>query len=102
MASPGKDLWIIFNGEIYNYLELRRELQNLGYSFYTESDTEVILAAYKEWSGKCIDHFLGMWAFAIYDISKEILFCSRDRFGIKPFYYIKDDGLFAFSSEIKA
>jgi asparagine synthase (glutamine-hydrolysing) len=92
---------IIFNGEIYNYLELREELKKYGYYFNTESDTEVILASYDYWSERCVDHFLGMWSFSIYDPQRNILFCSRDRFGIKPFYYFEQENFFAFGSEIK-
>ena len=92
---------ITYNGEIYNYIELRDELVKLGNSFYTNTDTEVILAAYKEWGYSCIERFNGMWAFAIYDKSKDIVFCSRDRYGIKPFYYTYFNGDFYFASEIK-
>jgi len=92
---------IVFNGEIYNYLEIRKELLSLGYSFATGSDTEVILAAYKEWGKACVSKFMGMWAFAIWDASSQTLFCSRDRFGIKPFYYIHHNGEFYFASEYK-
>ncbi len=102
MSSMQNDLTIVFNGEIYNYIELRDELKKSGYSFKSESDTEVILASYQHWSEKCVDHFLGMWAFVILDIRRNILFCSRDRFGIKPFYFIHEGTKFAFSSEIKA
>ena len=102
MCIPEAGLYIVFNGEIYNYLELRAELEKLGHSFSTESDTEVILASYREWSEKCVEHFIGMWAFTILDQNKDILFCSRDRFGIKPFYYSEKKGFFAFGSEIKA
>jgi asparagine synthase (glutamine-hydrolysing) len=93
---------IIYNGEVYNYIELRTELQKLGYSFFSDSDTEVILNSYRHWSEKCVDHFVGMWAFVILDRTKNILFCSRDRFGIKPFYYFENPDFFAFGSEIKA
>lgn len=93
---------IVFNGEIYNYLELRCILNNKGYSFTTQSDTEVILAAYDKWGETCVNHFNGMWAFCIWDSVSENLFCSRDRFGIKPFYYINSGDLFVFASEIKA
>ena len=79
--------WITFNGEIYNYLELKEELKSEGYVFFTNTDTEVILAAYDKWGKECVGHFNGMWAFAIYDMEKREVFCSRDRFGIKPFYY---------------
>ena len=94
--------WITFNGEIYNYLELKTELKNLGHSFVSESDTEVILAAYKEWSFDCVKKFNGMWAFCIYDSEKQLCFASRDRLGVKPFYYINNHQLFCFASEQKA
>ncbi len=92
---------IVFNGEIYNYKEVRKELQLKGYNFQTESDTEVILAAYREYGEQCVEHFVGMWAFAIWDLKEEFLFCSRDRFGIKPFYYIHDNDRFYFGSEYR-
>ena len=101
MSVPEFKLSIIYNGEIYNYLELRQELIGLGYSFKTDSDTEVIIMSYRQWSEKCVEHFLGMWAFVIFDQHRNILFCSRDRFGIKPFYYHNGLGLFTFASEIK-
>src|SRR5690242_16519195 len=75
---------IVYNGEIYNYIEVRQELKSFGYSFKTKSDTEVILAAYDNWGQECLHKFNGMWAFSIYDKIKNIIFCSRDRFGIKP------------------
>jgi asparagine synthase (glutamine-hydrolysing) len=93
---------IVFNGEIYNYVEIRKELIEKGYTFHTSSDTEVILVAYQEWGNECVQKFLGMWAFALWDENKQELFCSRDRFGIKPFYYIYQDGRFYFGSEYKA
>lgn len=96
------DLVITFNGEIYNYLEIKSELIKLNYKFRTKSDTEVILAAYKEWGSDCVKRFIGMWAFVIWDETKKELFCSRDRFGIKPFLYIHRDSDFFFASEIKA
>ena len=94
--------WISFNGEIYNYLELRQELQAVGEVFRTDTDTEVLLAAYAQWGTDCVSRFNGMWAFAIYDNIERTLFCSRDRFGVKPFYYTISDGKFYFASEIKA
>ncbi len=97
----GDDYVITYNGEIYNYIEIREELIKLGYSFSTQSDTEVILNAYKMWGTKCVEKFNGMWAFAIYDIKNKIVFCSRDRFGVKPFYYTIKGGSFYFGSEIK-
>lgn len=102
MGNADGSLWIVFNGEIYNYIELRRELQALGYSFHTQSDTEVILNAYDAWGVECLDRFNGMWGFALYDKRKNRLFCARDRFGIKPFYYHFDGKRFVFASEIKA
>ena len=101
MEDQKNNIYIIFNGEIYNYLEIREELQKIGYIFHTNSDTEVIIKAYKEWGEKCVDKFNGMWAFAIYDKANSSIFCSRDRFGIKPFYYYYDDEKIIFGSEIK-
>lgn len=92
---------IVFNGEIYNYLEIKKELEALGLRFSSSSDTEVILAAYKQWGNDCVKRFMGMWAFAIWDAASQVLFCSRDRFGIKPFYYIHNGGSFYFASEYK-
>lgn len=102
MRNADGSLWIVFNGEIYNYIELREELSARGYTFRTGTDTEVILAAYAEWGEACLTHFNGMWAFALWDSRRQKLFCARDRFGIKPFYYFWDGELFAFASEIKA
>ncbi len=92
---------IVYNGEVYNYLELRDELMKKGHTFRTASDTEVVLMAYKEWGAECVKRFVGMWAFAIWDGTNRELFCSRDRFGIKPFYYIHDGDRFYFGSEYK-
>lgn len=100
MAAPNGDV-ITFNGEIYNYLELRDELKS-GYEFQTSSDTEVILAAYQKWGVDCLSHLRGMFAFAIWDASEDAVFCARDRFGIKPFYYTVQDGVMYFASEAKA
>ena len=91
---------ICYNGEIYNYIELRDELRG-GYTFRTNSDTEVILAAYQKWGVKCVQHLRGMFAFALWDEEAQRLFCARDRFGIKPFYYAQVDGVFYFASEAK-
>ncbi len=92
---------IIYNGEVYNYLEIKEELIKLGYCFNSSTDTEVILAAYDCWGKDCLDRFNGMWSFAILDKLKNELFCSRDRFGVKPFYYTNGEDYFAFGSEIK-
>lgn len=96
------DLVISFNGEIYNYIEIKDELISSGHTFQTESDTEVILAAYQEWGEQCLDRFDGMFAFALWDTSKQSLWLVRDPFGEKPLYWAKlDDGIY-FASEIKA
>jgi asparagine synthase (glutamine-hydrolysing) len=92
---------ITYNGEIYNYLEIREDLLKKGYHFTTASDTEVILAAYDYYGFDCVTRFNGMWAFALYDNEKELIFCSRDRFGVKPFYYSDNSHRFIFGSEIK-
>jgi asparagine synthase (glutamine-hydrolysing) len=100
MARGGR-YWITYNGEIYNYLELREELQLLGETFQSGTDTEVILSAYARWGAECLHRFNGMWAFAIYDAQEERLFLARDRFGVKPLYYAETPSRFAFGSEIK-
>jgi asparagine synthase (glutamine-hydrolysing) len=102
MSNADGSLWIVFNGEIYNYIELRGELQALGYVFRTQTDTEVILNAYDAWGEGCLDRLNGMWGFALFDKRKKRLFCARDRFGIKPFYFFFDRECFVFASEIKA
>ena len=94
--------WIVFNGEIYNFVELKKELENLGYQFKTDSDTEVILAGYDKWGEDCQFKFNGMWAFAIWDSRERKIFISRDRFGVKPLIYYFDGKRFAFASEMKA
>jgi len=102
MVSHKGKLCITYNGEIYNYIELRNELILKGHVFQTETDTEVILAAYQEWGIECLSRFNGMWAFGIWDIARKKIFFARDRFGVKPFNYFWDGNLFAFASEIKA
>jgi asparagine synthase (glutamine-hydrolysing) len=102
MSNKESSHWMVYNGEIYNYIELREELKKLGHSFISTSDTEVILHAYKEWGTDCVKKFNGMWAFCIYDAHKQICFASRDRLGVKPFYYLNNNHLFAFASEQKA
>lgn len=100
--SADGQLALVFNGEIFNYVELRQELAALGHSFRTTSDTEVLLTAYEEWGDACVGRFNGMWAFAIYDARRRHLFCARDRFGIKPFNYAIHAGRILFASEIKS
>jgi len=100
-TSDGK-LVVIFNGAIYNYLELRRELVAKGHPIASYSDTEVILYAYREWGEACVERFIGMFAFALWDIDARRLFCARDRIGIKPFYYFFDGEKLLFASEIKS
>ena len=92
---------LVFNGEIYNYKELRLDLEIKGYQFKSSSDTEVLIACYDCYGEKCVELFNGMWAFAIYDKDEKEVFISRDRFGVKPLYYYKDENQFLFSSEIK-
>jgi asparagine synthase (glutamine-hydrolysing) len=100
-SNEDGSIWIIFNGEIYNFQEIRLELEGSGHRFSSQTDTEVIIHAYEEWGTACMERFNGMWAFAIYDKNKGILFLSRDRFGVKPLYYCYDKSGLIFSSEIK-
>jgi len=100
-SHMGRNTCIVFNGEIYNYVELKSKLTIAGYSFITASDTEVIMAAYLEWGEDLVNEMNGMWSFCIYDLDKKFLFCSRDRLGVKPLYYYCHDGKFIFSSELK-
>ena len=93
---------ITYNGEIYNFLELRKELAGLGYQFRSDTDTEVLLAAYDRWGEDCQKRFNGMWAFAIWDPRERKLFLSRDRFGVKPLFYLQTNHYFIFASELKA
>lgn len=102
LCNQNESKWIIFNGEIYNFLELRQQLIQKGYSFKTKTDTEVILKLYEEYGVDCVDYLRGMFGFAIWDDEKKQLFCARDRFGIKPFYYYKDNEKLVFGSEIKS
>lgn len=97
-----KDLYVIFNGEIYNYAEIRNELSEKGHAFKTHSDTEVILHAYEEWGDRCMDRFIGMFAIVLYDKIRQQLFCIRDRAGVKPFFWYFKNGHFIFASELKA
>src|SRR5439155_12009482 len=100
MATRDGRLHLLFNGEIYNYKELRGELPEFPYS--SQTDAEVILAAYERWGESCLDRFIGMFAFAIWDERDQSLFAARDRFGVKPFYYAVIDDRLLFASEIKA
>lgn len=103
MFTYAKDVCIVFNGEIYNYTEIKGQLIAKGYNFATTSDTEVILNSYIEWGEKCVNYFNGMWAFIIFDMRKtRKIFVSRDRMGIKPIYYANTNGKYFFSSEIKS
>ena len=102
MSSADGRHVLVFNGAIYNYVELRAELERLGHRFRSRGDTEVLLAAYGQWGAACLDRLNGMWAFAVWDRRERSLFCARDRFGVKPFYYRFDGRTFAFASEIKA
>jgi asparagine synthase (glutamine-hydrolysing) len=102
MCDTTGSCWITYNGELYNYVELREELKQHGHEFISESDTEVLLAAYRQWGYECVNRFNGMWAFVIYDTKKNVCFASRDRLGVKPFYYHDESTLFAFASEQKA
>lgn len=102
MTSLDGKFTITYNGEMYNYVELRQELKDLGHDFFSKSDTEVILKAYEVWGNSCVDRFIGMWAFAIWDDVKKELFCSRDPFGIKPFFYMQKKSTFFFASDIRA
>jgi len=102
MSYAGGRYWITFNGELYNFIELRETLTGLGHSFRSESDTEVVLAAYAQWGERCLLRMNGMWALAIWDTSEKTLFLCRDRFGIKPLFYYVKNGRLAFGSEMKA
>ena len=103
MSDLSKNIWLSYNGEIYNFKEIRQELKSLGYSFYSESDSEVIIYAYIHWGIECVKKFNGMFAFALYDNFKNKFFLARDRYGIKPMYYCRDSsGNLIFASENKA
>ena len=101
LVSVNEDYIIVFNGEIYNHLELRHELE-AQFEFASSCDTEVLLNSYIAWGEGCLERLNGMFAFAIYDVSRKRLFAARDRFGIKPFYYYHDKDRFIFASEIKS
>src|SRR5712691_11057185 len=102
MANEDGNIWIVFNGEIYNHPELRPQLEEHGHRYATNSDTETILHLYEEYGEECVQHLRGMFAFVIWDLRRKRVFCARDRLGIKPFYYTLSRGRFVFASEIKA
>ena len=102
MSDLSGKIWVVFNGEIYNYVELRESLEKEGFRFRTNTDTEVIINSYIKWGYECVKYFDGMWAFVIFDSNKDILWGSRDRFGVKPLYFLHNSDLFIFASEIKA
>ncbi len=101
MSDNSGKIWITYNGEIYNYIEIRAELEEFGYKFKSNCDTEIIIYSYLHWGENCLNKFNGMWAFAIWDGRSNKLFLSRDRFGVKPLYYYHKNSVFAFCSEIK-
>lgn len=102
MTNEDERYWLTYNGEIYNYIEIKEELIQLGHQFTSQTDSEVVLKAFIEWGKDCVNRFNGMWAFVVYDSVEQELFGSRDRFGVKPFYYSWSEDVFSFSSEQKA
>jgi asparagine synthase (glutamine-hydrolysing) len=102
VSNEAKTVWVIFNGEIYNYRELRADLERAGHRFATHSDTEVLAHGYEQWGQDLPDHLRGMFAFAVWDSAQRVLFLARDHFGIKPLYYTRAGALFMFASEIKS
>lgn len=102
MSNEDQSVWIVFNGEIYNYIELREQLQAAGHTFHTQTDTEVIVHGYEEWGQAVLTRLKGMFAFGLLDINRQNIWLARDRFGIKPLYYSCQPGLFAFASELKS
>ena len=103
MSNETGDVWIVFNGEIYNYQQLIPELQALGHVFHTKSDTEVIVHAWESWGADCVKRFRGMFAFALWDRNQQTFFMARDRLGVKPMYYaLLDEGILLFGSELKS
>lgn len=102
MSSSDNKLWIVFNGEIYNYKQIKEELINYGYCFRSDSDTEVILVAYQHWGEKCLQKFNGIFGFIIYEPAKNNIFIARDRIGVKPLYYYYENNSLIVASEIKS
>jgi asparagine synthase (glutamine-hydrolysing) len=102
LCNEDETIWISFNGEVFNFVELRPLLEGLGHTFRTRSDTEVIVHAYEQWGRQCVEHFNGQFAFAVYDMNKRQLFVARDRMGKRPLFFTLQNGRFYFASEIKA
>jgi len=102
MGSEDGTLWLTYNGEVYNFKEIKKELEKKGYRFRGNSDTEVVLKSFQEWGINCVDKFRGMFSFAVWDQKKEKLYLFRDRFGVKPLFYYFDKNKFLFASELKA
>src|SRR5690349_14507168 len=102
MPNETSDVWIVFNGEIFNHADLRPDLERAGHQYRSRSDTETVIHAYEQYGAECVTRLRGMFAFAIWSERTQTLFCARDRLGIKPLYYFWDGSLFAFASEIKA
>ena len=102
MVDKELQIALVFNGTIYNYKELRAELIEMGYAFFSEGDTEVIIKSYHAWGEKCVERFFGMFAFVIWDMRRTTLFMARDRFGIKPLYYALDGASLRFASNVQA
>lgn len=101
LANENGSVWVTFNGEVYNFESLRRELQGLGHAFRTRTDTEVVVHAYEQWGGRCVERFRGMFAFAVWDRNRRRLFLARDRVGKKPLFYAETAGRLSFASEIQ-
>ena len=101
MSNYTQDIWITYNGELYNYCDLKKELLALGCNFKTQSDTEVIIYAYEKWGEACLERFRGMFAFAIVNLNKKTIFLARDHFGIKPLYIYQSSNIVAFGSELQ-
>ena len=102
MANEDESVWVVFNGEIYNFLEIRVELETLGHVFRSRTDTEVVVHAYEQWGAACVERFNGMFAFALWDRRERVLHLARDRFGEKPLYYGWMGNTLLFGSELKA
>src|SRR5688572_29475401 len=101
LRNEDGSVWVVLNGEIYNFKELRRDLEQRGHVFYTGTDTEVIVHLYEEYGEDCVQHLRGMFGFALWDVRSKTLLLARDRLGIKPVYYTEAGGRFAFGSELK-